>query len=469
MTAIGRRFAPMRSVGRSVGRGIAVLALAGLAACAPDSPYEAPKFPFAAGYGGARGGSPVLLDNAEWWHRFNDPVLNRLVAVALRDNLTLAAARERVIEAQAARDQVPGAALLTATLGTPVQNTGGEPFVGTGQGQLGLSWMLDPWGMRRDQIRAAGARAEAAAAEADAAQLLVLFNLTNAYVDLRYRERLVALARADLATRQDTLAMTETMLAASAATRLEITRSEARVAELQSQLPALEAAVAAKRNEIAVLTGAAPGRPAVDPGTGPQPRPRLSPDVGIPADLLRNRPDIRIAERQYYAALADVGVAEAALYPQLSLTGAITLNALEGGANSTDYYFGPTLQFPVLPATGARATVAARESRARQALTGWKATVLDAILEVENALLDYRAVSTSMKSATRAADLYAEALTLTRQVFQLQNATLGDLIDAEQAVSAADNAVAETLWRQGLSFVSLNVRLGSGSAAGRGG
>ncbi|MDZ4138396.1 MAG: efflux transporter outer membrane subunit [Erythrobacter sp.] len=449
----------------------AVLAV-GVSACAPDTPYAGPSFAFLSSYKAAQAGAPVLLSNAEWWLRLKDPVLDRLVALALTDSLSLALARERVIEARAEQRRVPGLAALNSSAGAQLEGTGSNSPDTTGTAQLGLNWLLDPYGARREQLKAAGARVEVADAEVDAAQLLVLFSISNAYVELRYRQRLQALRQQELRGRQQTLALTQAMQVANSATRLEITRSQARVAELQSQLPDLAAAISAKKNEIAVLAGVVPGglppdlTAGLDKGSS-QPRPDLSPDVGIPADLLRNRPDIRIAERRYYAALAEIGQARADLYPRLSLSGAITLNALERGGSGTNYYFGPRIQFPSLPTGQARAAVEARHSQARQAHSTWESTVLNAILEVENALLDYKALSSSLQSAAKAARLYRETLDLTREVFRRGDATLGDLIDAEQAVASADQALADTLYRRGQSFVALNVRLGSGHAAAR--
>ncbi|MFN6980187.1 MAG: TolC family protein, partial [Gemmobacter sp.] len=201
---------------------------------------------------------------------------------------------------------------------------------------------------------------------------------------------------------------------------------------------------------------------------GRQPRPRLAPDVGIPADLLRNRPDIRAAERRYYAALADVGVARAALYPRLSLTGTIALTARSLGTGGADYLFGPVLAFPVLPDGSARAGVEAAHARARAAHGAWKSAVLTALVEVETALIDYRAVTAAEASAARAAGLWREALDQTRRLAAAGEATLSDLIDAEGALSAAETALTEAAWRRAAAFATLNIRLGAGHGAGHG-
>lgn len=453
---------------------VAALAVAGLAACAQIAPYQAPAFPFAAGWRGAPGASPVLLENARWWQRLNDPVFDALVARALSGNPSLDLARARVAAARAERGQVPAAASLRASAGVQREGASDEPTRTSGTADLGFDWLLDPWGGRRAELRAAGARIEAAEAEARAAQLLLLLNLGTAYVDLRYRQQLLALGRAEVRGRDRTLALTRSMEAAQSATRLEILRSEARVAAIRATLPALEADVAARQAEIAVLVGVSPGALPADLHADlhaalgratPQPRPALPADIGIPADLLRNRPDIVAAEQRYYAALADVDAARAALYPRLSLGGTLSANALQRRGSGSTYFFGPSLQFPALPAGPARAAVEARHARAREAHAAWRIAVLDAILEVETALLDYRAQTAALRQAERAARLSREVVDLTREVFAARNATLGDLIDAEQALAEADRALADTRLRVAQGFVALNIRLGSGNAA----
>ena len=446
-----------------------ISATLGLSGCAPGTSYITPSFPFLPGYARTQNLPPVLLSNAAWWQGLNDPVLDQLVTLALTDSLTLSIARERVTEAQALLQTVPGAAVLSPSARVQVSDSDQTGPDVQSSVQLGLSWMLDPYGARREELRAADARIDMSAAEVDAARLVVLFTVTNAYAGLRYSQRILALSRSELDSRLQTLALTRRLADAESATRLDILRSEARVAEIRARLPDQEAAVSVKLNEIAVLAGVVPGTLPPDLmaalAHGSQPRPGLSPQVGIPADLLRNRPDIRIAERRYYAAVAQINLAQARLYPSLSLTGTISLDALNGGSRTAEYFFGPVLQLPGLPLGSGRAAVEARQAAARQEHAAWKSTVLGAILEVENALVDYQAVAASAQSTAQAARLYREALDLTRTVFEQGEATLGDLIDAQEAVSAADRALADMALRHAQSFIALNVRLGAGHAA----
>ena len=431
-------------------------------------PYSVPGFDFRANYEAAPQGAPVLLDNTDWWSRLKDPVLDDLVARGLQDSISLEIARERVIAAEAARQAVPGAVTLSPSVSANLAGTDNISARGSGTARLGLEWILDPHGARRSAERAADGRADVARAELDAARLLLLFNITRTYVNLRYAQQMVIEAQGDLVRRERTLALTRELLDADTATRIETSRSQARVAELRAQLPGQMAAVTAYLNELAVLIGNAPGTLPADltarlTTTGSQPVPTLSPQVGIPTDLLRNRPDIRIAERTYYAAVADIGVARADLYPRLSLSGAITLNAI-GANKGGEYFFGPVVQFPSLDRTSERAVVAAREASARQAHAQWRNTVLTAILEVENALVAYDAATRALSSAAGASQLYGETLSLTRDVYELGDATLGDLIDAEQSLAQSNAALADLHYQVALRFIDLNVRLGAGHA-----
>lgn len=443
---------------------LALASAAALAGCAADSPYGAPVFPFQRSFAATDRAAPVLLSNASWWRKFNDPVLNGLIERALTGNLSLEAATERVVQSRAELAAIPGAATLSPEVSVLAQGANGSAITTASTGQLGLTWLLDPLGARRAQLRAADARAIATEAEVNAAQLLVILNLSNAYIDLRYNQRLLVQRSQDLASRRQTLALTQSFFDADSATRLDIVRSQAVVSEIEGQIPGVRAAIAGKKAEIAVLVGLAPGTLPVDLDKGATvPRPHLSPDVGIPADLLRNRPDILIAERIYYAALQDIGAAKAQLYPSLSLGGAISLASVRGNA-STEYFFGPSVQFPALLSKSPRATVDARESIARQAHTSWKSTVLQGILEVENALLVYSAATASVNSSDKTVRLYQEAVDLTRDLIARDGATISDLIDAETSSTGAKAVLAENLRQQARAFVALNIALGSGNA-----
>src|SRR6056297_1240475 len=451
---------------RRTSRAFSVLTGLSLLAGCSGEPYNAPVFPFLSSYNAAQDGAPVLLSNADWWKTFNDPTLDALIETGLEGNLNLDIAKERVIEAEAIQRTVPQAAFLSPQAGVRREGGDDRPSRTRSEASLGFDWIVDIYGGRRAQIDATGARIEVADAEVDAARLLLLLNISNAYVDLRYQQASLRLRRSELASRQQTLDLIERLQEGNAATRVDVVKARALVSETRSEIPEIKAAITAAKNEIAVLTGKTPGTLELElDKVSRQPRVSLSPEVGIPADLLRNRPDIRVAERSYYAAFRDVAGARADLYPQLSLSGTITQTSLSG-SRGTEYFFGPALTFPILPNSARRATVDQRESLVRQAHTQWQLTVLEAIRDVESSLANYSAALSARRASEETVRLYEEVVTLTRQIVTGDGATIRDLIDAEQNVATANTALAETLRQVGRSFVELNVNLGSGHAVG---
>jgi outer membrane protein, multidrug efflux system len=446
---------------------VSAVVLGTLAGCAKDTPYAAPAFPFQQSYSGHKSSVPVLLENTAWWKGFKDPTLDRLVERALRDNLSLSAAKERIIEAQANLDTVPSNANLNPSLGVQRSKAAAGTPQTRSEAQLGLSWLLDPYGARRQQVKAARARVEVADAETDAAQLLVLLNLTNAYIDLRYSQQVLRIRHQEIRARRKTLDLTQTLFDKSAATRLDLVRAEARLSEAEAAVPTARAAVQRQQYQIAALLGVTPGTLDISLEDGAMPHPAMSANVGIPADILRNRPDVRIAERIYYANVAEIGVAKAQLYPQLSLSGAITLASIASGVHGSEYFFGPTLTLPSLPNGPRRGALAAQESRARQAHTAWQSTVLDAIREVETAITDYSASASAAQASQKTVRLYREAANLTRDLVLRDSATLNDLLDDEESITNAELTLAQNQRQQSLGFINLNVSLGSGHASGQ--
>ena len=444
---------------RGIAASSAVLAM--LSGCAADA-VKGLHFPFAAGWQRNKAAAPVLLSDDAWWQRLNDQVLNSLVARALQGNLTIAAAKERIAAADAELRSLPGAFDISASASGSLSDRHGSGTPTASSGSFGLSWLLDPWGGRRAQAQSASARLAAARAERDAAQLLVLSKLSNSYLELRLRQALYQQSLRELDSRNQMLVVTRSLKDASSATRVDLTRSEARVAEIEADLPGQKAQITARKNEIAVLAGLVPQQLGIDLGPAGQPRPHLSANMGIPADLLRNRPDIGIAEQRYYEALALVDVTQAAQYPSLSLTGSINLSHVRQGGSVAQYLLSPQLAFP----RASKAAVEARGAEARAAYISWTQTVTGAIAEVETALADYASVSSAQGAAERSVRLYKETRDLTNEVFRAGSATLSDVIDADTDVSRAERALAEARFQQAQAFVALNVALGAGSSFG---
>lgn len=445
---------------RALPRNLVVAATAiGLAGCVAQSSFEEPTFPFSTLFKGAPASTSTLLTNAEWWKRLGDPHLDALVAQGLEGNLDLEIARERLLQVRATVGEIPANAAANASAQANI--------VGDLQGwqsenanaTLGLNWLLDPLGKRSALERAAKARVDIAENEEAAARLLIISEISAAYVDLRYFQRALQLRQKQLRSRQETRDIIAGFVEQNVASRLELVRADALISETEAQIPGLRAAVEVQKNAIAILLGRQPGDPTIDlpSGSASRPLPSMRADVGIPADLLRNRPDIRIKEREYYAAVAQADAAAADIFPTLSLGGTISLSLTGGGS----YSFGPAVQFPTLPTASKEATIEVRRSEARQALAEWQKTVLSAIQDVEDSLVRYGASREAVAAARKSVALYAESAEITRQLVGQGGSTVRDLLEAEQRVADAEITLADIERQLARDFVKLNASLGS--------
>lgn len=446
------------------------LGLCLLTACAPAPDSAAPGFVFAKTWQGKTSGAPRLMDNALWWHEFRDPTLDALIARSLRASPDLAAAQARATAALATARSTPGALSMTGEGSALATGGNGAAGSGTVSANTGFDLLFDPGRGREAARRGAKAGARQALAEAAGAQLFLIGTVTETYLSLRHDQRRLALSQTEAGRQRQTLDLARTLVRAGEGTQIESVRSEARLASLDAARPQLEAAVAKGIIQLSVLVGDAPG--ALPPdltaslrSLGAQPRARLAPDPGIPADLIRNRPDLQVAEARYDAARAALGQARAAFFPQLSLSGTIeagrTLGA-PGTAGRGLVSVGPSLRLPSLPQGPARARTDAAEAQVVAAHADWTAAVLRALYDVEAALVDYQTSAKAEAAADRAVGLHARARSLTREATAAGEATLSDLIAVEDALSNAESALASARLSRALAFARLNQRLGAG-------
>lgn len=442
-----------------------------LTACAPVLDNSRPVFGFASRWQGAPAGTPRLMNTQAWWQDFRDPTLSALIARALTSNPDLAAAQARARAAGQLAGTIAGP--LTASGGLAARAKSGklDSDDASQSADLGLEVLFDPGRGREASRSLAAANAGEAAAQAAGARLFVLSEISTTYLALRYDQKRLALARADAARQRQTLALARKLESGGETTRIDTLRSQARIASLEAEMPGLEAAVASDQARLALLAGDAPGAlpadlaAALQKNSG-QPRARMAPDPGIPADLIRNRPDIRAAEARYDAARAALGQARAALYPSLSLAGTIEVERSTQGARASAgnlLSLGPSLRLPALPQAPARASISAAEARVEAAHADWTAAVLTALYEVETALIDYRAAVRAEAGADRAVTLHAQARHLMRDATSAGEATLSDLISVEDALASAETLQASTQLNRARSFAVLNIRLGAGA------
>jgi multidrug efflux system outer membrane protein len=458
-------------------RAAAPLAMLLLSGCVVGPEHEAPQtaLPVKFSEGSARAAADVTLQ--PWWTAFNDRRLNGLVETGLAQNLDVLQAIERITSAEANFESADAGAFpqlsVAASQETGERNAKGtlttdSPTSSTTTGTLSVSWLLDLFGQYRRSKESAKASLDAAYASADVARLTLLSSVVTAYVDARYYQERIAIARKNLASRRETLELTRLQLEAGAASRLDVVQSEGLVNSTLAEIPALEISFRQSVHRISLLLGLPATSLLADLQKGAaQPYFRRSVNAGVPADLIRNRPDIRAAERNLAAATAEIGVAEAALYPSISLSGSITpayistSNAF--GASST-WGFGPTLNLPIFDAGARVARIKANEAAAREAYLAWKQTVLTAVAEVENALVAVSRTRQTVSALTATVRSYEEALSLATASYRDGASSLLDVLDAQRNVASAQANLAQAVQQLANGYVQLNVAIGGGYA-----
>jgi multidrug efflux system outer membrane protein len=392
-----------------------------------------------------------------WWQHFNDPLLAGLVDTALADNLDLATTNARLREAAAVARRDGNRLAGGADLGTSLSDFGDSATLGV-TAQIGLAG--------EERWRAAGAaqRLEAARFDVQSAQRSLLAELGVAYVDLRFSQASLVSRRQDLESRQRTLADVRRLLDAGLATQLDLLRAQSLVSETQAQIPALFATMVRQRNRISTLLGQPVGNLPVDLGyQGRQPAPAMRAVTGVPADLLRARPDIRQAERLYAAAVSDLGAAEAARYPSLSLRGTVTA-PLQNGQSLIAGLSMPLFNQPALAAS-----VDAADARVDQAYLNWQRAVLSAIEEVENGQASLQASTAELAEARNLVDLNRRALDLSRNLLSTGGSiTVLDVVDRERSLSDARLRLARSQRDQAINYIILQTVIGVGHTVDEG-
>ena len=449
---------------RSPGLRFAALPLVGiLAGCVSLSAPQVPTMAVPASFSAA----PARpADNAmnRWWLSFRDAHLNALIERGLQQNLDIAQAVELINEANSARIGAGSGLrpMVSGSVAGAVEQQGGGGAASSVTHAGNASWLIDLFGQGANAQRAAVANIEAAHLSADAARLTFLSEVTLAYIELRYYQELLALTRLNLATRQETLDLTNRLLQIGAGSQLDVLQAQSALDATTLQMPALEMGFIRELNRLATLTAQSTEQIRVELERGaPQPWPRLRVNAGVPADLIRQRPDIQRAERVLRAAWAEAGIAEAQLYPSISLGGSINIVQLAAGTTS-GWSFGPTLNLPFLDGGASRANHQVALSRVEQAYIGWQSTVRSAIEEAENALAALRRDARSLDAANKLKDSATKQLELARFSYESGEGQILDVLNAERGLFDARGEVADATLQYAKDFVILNVAIGGG-------
>ena len=410
---------------------------------------------------------------SQWWAKFNDKRLNSLVDIGLAQNISILSAIEAT-NAAAGDVTVAGAGglpALTLSGGHTVSGQKGNlrtqtATENTTAGDANISWLLDLWGQYRRARQGALAELDAAYATVDVQRLAYLSDLTTSYIGARYYQARIAISQENLKSRRETLELTKFQLDAGAASRLDVVQAEGLVNESLSEIPGLEISLRQQIHHIATLLNVPSTQVIADlqKGAG-QPVFRGSVATGLPADLIRNRPDIRKAEQDLVNATAQIGVAQAQLFPTLTLGGDISPSYIHSSLTHgglTTWSFGPTLSLPILDGGRLRAGVDIANSQAKSQYLTWKSTVLSAIEQVENALSAVSRDAQTVSALRAQVKSYQEALQLSTASYKDGASSLLDVLDAQRSVTDAQESLATAIQQSAADYVSLNVAIGAG-------
>ena len=380
---------------------VALILAFSISGCTVGPNYKRPNADVPTTYRAASANdAAAALGDAKWWAVFQDEELQNLIRVALQQNFDLRIAATRVLQAQAQlgitrADQFPtlsgGAGLGSSRQAATILFHGFEET--TGQLSLSASWELDFWGKYRRATEAARANLLASEWGRRAVVNTVISNVATAYFELRALDLELEISKQTLASRQDSLQLEQALEQNGSTSLVDVRQSEQLVYTASETIPNVERQIQQDENLINVLLGRNPG--SVDRGRKltEQPHPPSIPS-GLPSALLERRPDIQQAEQQLIAANAEIGVAKAAFYPDISLTGtggfqALALAKLFTGPASF-WTVGPTLTVPIFTAGKIGSNVKLTEAQQQQALLTYQETIQQAFRDVSDSLIAYQ-------------------------------------------------------------------------------
>lgn len=459
---------------------LVLLCLAGLplAGCAVGPDYATPALRLPTAWSSDHHSRPKPPQLSHWWRNLKDPLLDALIAEAVDGNLDVAAAKARIREARATRRQAVGALFPTITgSGTATESrtatsaTGGFDVSPTtySQYQAGFdaSWELDLFGANRRAVEAASYGVDAAEDDLRATLLTLVGDVASYYIDARAYQARAALARRTGASQRQTAALTERKLAAGSASAVDSEKANALAASTEATIPTYEASYQQQVHRLGVLLGRDPAALAARMAKATTiPAPRLPLPKGIPADVLTTRPDVRKAERQLAQYTAKIGQAEAALYPDVSLSGSVSTTALKlgdlGKTSTIGWSIGPSVSVPIFNGGKLAAAVEIAESQRDEYHLAWRSAVLSALEDVENAIVNLDQERLRIGSLADSAKRYGEAARLSRALYETGSNTFLDVLDAERSQFSAEDSLLASRANVAKYYVALAKALGGG-------
>jgi outer membrane protein, multidrug efflux system len=413
------------------------------------------------------------LGNEKWWDVYQDPVLTQLIHTAIRQNYDVRIAAARVLEAQAQlgitrANQFPSAsvgATVFSQQNAQVSNLFPSYEVNAGQLNLSVIWNLDFWGKYRRQTEAARAQMLASEWGQRAVISSLVANVATAYFQLRALDSQLEISKRTLASRRQSLKLTEFLESHGSNSGLDVSQSQQLVYTASETIPDLERQIQQQENLLSILLGENPGSISRGQALTEQPVPEAVP-AGLPSELLERRPDVRQAEGIIVAANAQIGVAKAAFFPSISLTG---MGGLESNqlnrfisAPSETWYGALSVTQPIFEGGALRSQLRLSRAQYQEAVLSYQQTVQSALEQVSNALIatqknrEFREQQEMLTRAAQRTDQLSEVL------YKNGGASYLQVLTSETNDFAAEINLVQAQLNERLALVQLYESLGGG-------
>lgn len=422
-----------------------------------------------------------IEDMSEWWQKFSDRTLSRLIEQSLKNSPDLRTAQAKLRESRARRglaaaERRPSITASASTTNSSSSNSdngsnNGTYYTSSGNsgtyyGGSDFSWDPDFSGAKRSASRAAEADYRANEADLHNTQVSLAAEVALNYVQLRAYQTRLEIAKRNEASQSETLQITLWRQQAGLVGSVDVEQARANRDQTRAQIPNLEANISETEHTLELLVGLAPGRLADEFAGGngiPTPPDEIA--IGIPADALRQRPDVRAAEQRILAETARTSQQRAARYPSFKLTGSIGLQALTGfltGGTSGLSSLASSLSQTLFDGGRIRQNIEIQSAVQQQAVVKYESTVLTALKEVENALVAFSKTRERLASLTTAAEAASNAATLAQNRYTAGLVDFQTVLDTERTVLNLEDSVATTQADRTTAVIQLYQALGGG-------
>lgn len=413
---------------------------------------------------------------ANWWTTLHDPLLSSLVERALAGNIDLQTAQARVREARARRGISRAGYFPTLDAGGSYTKSRSSESSGLGQENelysagFDAGWELDIFGGVRRSVEAADADLAASQEDMNSVLVSLLAETALNYIDVRTLQARIGVAEANAKAQAETYQLTRSRFRAGLTDELAVQGASYTLAGTRAQIPTLKTGLEGAMNRLAVILGETPGAVHEELAKqSPIPVPPLSVAVGVPAETLRNRPDIRRAERQLAAQTARIGVAKSELYPKFSLFGTLGYEALSSSdlfdSGSLAWGFGPQISWRLFSGGAVRQNIEVQSARQEQSLKNYQSTVLSALEEAENALTAYISEQVRRDYLIKAVDAATQAFQLARDQYQAGLVDFSVVLIAQLSMLSYADQLAQSEGTVTTNLIRIYKSLGGGWAS----